>query len=434
MQSLAKYLRLHAAAECRLLSALPGKWQQALVIPAYRETVDLLDGLLPAVRDRTLIVLVLNRPRRDSDTEWATTLVHALGTASWRRDHLALFNVADNADVLAVDRCVTGPPLDDREGVGGARRIGADLVCRLIADGRIRSPWIFNSDADALLPGDYFAAPETAGFTAACVYPFSHVFENDERSRWPTLAYEWHLHHYVTGLRRAGSPYAWHTVGSTIAVHHAHYAAVRGFPRRSGGEDFYLLNKLAKTGAVCSLRGPIIHLRARRSERVPFGTGPATARIEALPGPAAFHSYHPAGFDYLAELLQWLEISARRGPLTARDFLRRHAQRDIDPDLLARLSGEIGVHEALARAARDSEKPQQRRRHLHQWFDGFRTLKWLHRLRDGGLGERPLPALVRHPWYSPLVDDADRPLEDVLADLNPRLRNALADGAVRGAL
>ena len=64
------------------------------------------------------------------------------------------------------------------------------------------------------------------------------------------------MSYYVAGLAMAGSRYAHHSLGSTIAVHAKTYAAVRGYPKRSAGEDFYLLNKICKLAPVERLAGP----------------------------------------------------------------------------------------------------------------------------------------------------------------------------------
>ena len=41
----------------------------------------------------------------------------------------------------------------------------------------------------------------------------------------------------MLGLEFAASPYAWHSLGSCLAVTPEAYAAVRGFPKRAGGEE-----------------------------------------------------------------------------------------------------------------------------------------------------------------------------------------------------
>ena len=123
-----------------------------------------------------------------------------------------------------------------------------------------------------------------------------------------TRLYEYSLRYYVAGLSFAHSPYAFHTIGSTIAVNAAHYAKVRGFPRRQAGEDFYLLNKLAKVGAIMQLGAETdcepIDIAARLSDRVPFGTGAAVGKIMELEDPAReFLLYHPSVFGLLRSWL-----------------------------------------------------------------------------------------------------------------------------------
>ena len=82
----------------------------------------------------------------------------------------------------------------------------------------------------------------------------------DQFCNTATALYELRLHHYVLGLEYAGSPYAYHTLGSCLAVKADAYAQVRGFPKRAGAEDFYLLNKLAKLGAMPRLQGRCIRI------------------------------------------------------------------------------------------------------------------------------------------------------------------------------
>ena len=123
------------------------------------------------------------------------------------------------------------------------------------------------------------------------------------------LLYEISLYYYVNRLKHANSPYAFHTVGSTIAVNAKDYALVRGTPKRLAGEDFYLLNKLAKTGLVLSSSSAPIELDARVSHRTPFGTGSSIDRIQRLSNPIEENLYYqPAIFELLKALLARLPL------------------------------------------------------------------------------------------------------------------------------
>jgi hypothetical protein len=245
------------------------------------------------------------------------------------------------------------------------------------------------------LPDTYFsAAGENAGAGARCsalVYPYRHVGgEGTDKAEVEraTRLYELSLHWYVAGLKFAGSPYAFHTVGSTLAVDAASYASVRGFPRRDAGEDFYLLNKLAKVGAVRELEpGPDclpIEIESRRSDRVPFGTGAAVNAITRLPDPARdFRFYHPGVFGLLgAWLRSWPAIQASG----SHDFAQ-HVPLAPSPLRSALLEGLVALKtgRALDHAFRHSSDPAGFTRQMHTWFDAFRTLKLVHFLRDHGL-------------------------------------------------
>ena len=160
-----------------------------------------------------------------------------------------------------------------------ARKIGCDVALKLIHQNRISQALIHSSDADATLPETYFALPnELVSSHSAVVYDFEHIGEHGE-TMIATRIYEKCIKYYTSMLVKVGSPYGFHTLGSCLAVSAKHYAIVRGFPKKSGAEDFYILNKLAKVGIICRPEDVKIKIKARISDRVPFGTGPAVKRI-----------------------------------------------------------------------------------------------------------------------------------------------------------
>ena len=373
-------------------------WRHVLVIPAYRESPELLQQLTKLARQTNsfLSIVVLNRPDRDPDPDANQLLREAIEALPFvRRPNSAgaLYSLSDHSSLLLYDSESIRGPLPSASGVGLARKIGCDIAWQWIRDGAISSDWIHSSDADASLPADYFertARCEPA--VVATTYPFLHVPGPDSQTNDATCLYELRLHHYVLGLEYAGSPYAHHSLGSCLAIRAGAYAKVRGFPRRAGGEDFYLLNKLAKLGPIGRLVGECIELQSRQSHRVPFGTGPAVARIaDGTASPALF--YHPQCFAALRALLHSVPALYQSKELAMTERLRAEGLSDTLAAECNEVLEDLGWQQALAHCTRQGRDSAQFLRHFHQWFDAFRTLKFIHALRDRSLPQQTLAEL-----------------------------------------
>ncbi|GAA5316296.1 MAG: hypothetical protein AseanaTS_15000 [Candidatus Pelagadaptatus aseana] len=381
MRAISKYLDHYAEPECSVLTDFPAhcRYRQCVVIPAYDERPDFLPqligdrGLLPS--HHGLLILVINRPEHRelpaSNLQLMDYLQQQLPTL-WHHNTLTLLGNSDWG-VLLVDRNHQAIPR--KQGVGLARKIGCDLAAQLFHLGQLQTPWVHSTDADAELPDNYLTTDSNKDKTAARLYPYQHKRVSDCPISKATQHYQQRLNYYVEGLRWAGSPYAFHTLGSILAIHIEYYCQARGFPKRAGGEDFYLLNKLAKLGAIQQLPATAhntITLQPRLSHRVPFGTGPAVEKIITGEG-SSLRDYNPQVFACLKQLLDEIGTSQTTG---------------IEPQsLMAQLPSEITS--ALSDAGIDhlwqhlqQKKPSQHHSHFHLWFDGFRTLKFIHYLQQ----------------------------------------------------
>jgi hypothetical protein len=423
----AKYLARYAAPEIAGVAQLAGPYAHVCAIPALDESADLLDGLRDvAVDGPWLAVVVVNA------TDAAAPDVHGRNAAllTALRDAAPARRISDtppmwlvpgarrDMDVLVVDRASPGWRFPADQGVGLARRIGCDIALALHASGALCTRWIHMTDADVTLPADYFAAAARApSDTVALAYRFWHVpaAAADTAIDAATGLYELYLRYHRLGLAWAGSPYAWHTLGSSLAVDVRAYAAVRGVPRRQAAEDFYLVNKLIKLGPVREPDIAPIAIRARRSARVPFGTGAATRTIAGdLGAGRIYRMYHPrvyallgAWLDAMAGFAATATVTAGAGAPDARDTLARALatgaaawqlaageRRALDA-ALARLDAPGALLDARTRA----RSPDALARRLRDWFDAFRTLKLIHAARDAGLPSLPwAEALARAPF------------------------------------
>ena len=404
MKSTRKYLARYAEPEAALAQALlpttakPHNWQYCLVIPAYKESPAFYQRLATTLlkQHAVLLILVINQPdclnavNSSNRYLWQSLIDDTHGGQA--HHNLQLRNIpATNSALLLVDRFSPEQQIPEKQGVGLARKIGADIALTLIDSKHIARPWIYTSDADAHLPDDYFSvldgdtSSNHRGQSAAVVYPFKHLCDDGPVGQ-ATQLYEQRMQQYVDGLHSAGSPYAFQTIGSAIAVSAKHYAEVRGFPKRSGGEDFYLLNKLAKTGAINKLQEPEIIIEARQSDRVPFGTGPAISKLlleKNIQQAKIF--YHPQIF---VALKTWLETMA---------MSQTHKLNELPlPASTLKALQSIGASKAIEAARRISASEQSYNKHLHTWFDAFKTLKFVHHLRENGYPNRSISA-IRQP-------------------------------------
>jgi len=153
------------------------------------------------------------------------------------------------------------------------------------------------------------------------------------------------------------------------------YAAVRGFPKRLAGEDFYILNKLAKTGPILQLNQQEILIRDRPSARVPFGTGVAVSHISSmLINNEPYTLYNPDCFRLL------------KGWLSASEMFLRHKNIDeLRQNLKAEVRFVAEEQQLLTGILRIKDKSKDfnaLKRHFHTWFDGLKTLRFIHGMRD----------------------------------------------------
>ncbi len=431
-KAVTKYLARYAEPEAALAARLRGNFGHALVVPAYGEGESLFK-LLASVpggpQGEVLIAVVLNARAASPDK------VHQANETVRRRlaDSLPAPLVLSGdppirayplprGKLLLIDRAMRGHFLPEGQGVGLARKIGNDAVLALAAARPLESPWLHNTDADTVLPRDYFEqlrGVDPAGVGSA-IYSFDHVFDPD-----PTLAeagrlYEISLRYYVLGLAWAGSPFAYQSMGSCLAVPAPAYAQVRGFPKKNAAEDFYVLNKLAKVGSIVRLSGTPLLAEGRPSDRVPFGTGRALLDLAAKRGGlSAFRLYHPLIFAHLAGWLRVLAAIARAGGDVSKSLeelpsANPYFRTDLLRDSLERIGAFAAIRDAIGR----SRSANTLLRHLHTWFDAFRTLKLVHALRDGGL-----PSL---PWREALAEAPFTGLTSSTADDVEELRKGLA--------
>ncbi|MEN6467835.1 MAG: glycosyltransferase family 2 protein [Smithella sp.] len=370
--------------------------EQVVVIPAYAEK-DLIFSTLASIAanheaalEKSLILCVINNKAAAAalDKENNAQTLARLAALISKKSLSPFMDTDDLRDALPriADRPLrlgymdaSSPGLEIPHPVGGvgmARKIGMDAALRLLMNSGDGPRLILSLDADTLVRPDYLSSVRnvfTSGMAQTGTIAYEHQMPSDRIEQMAISCYEIFLRYWVLGLQYAESPYAFHSIGSTIVTTADTYLAVRGMNRREAGEDFYFLNKLAKISPIRQIGETVVYPSARVSKRVPFGTGAAVGKT--VSGERQEHSlYDPRIFIILKE---WIALMKQCFNQSADQIMAR--ARDIDPGLESFLAarGFLSVWPKIRSNLKDQKTYI---RQFHNWFDGFETLKMINYL------------------------------------------------------
>lgn len=387
---------------------------QVVVIPALAEKEALFETLhrlsknQPSDLGRTLVICVINnRDEGIADPEdiennrqtmmLLRALIHgdrnAFSPSFDYAGQLCRQIISSGLRLAYVDASSRGMEMPGKGGgVGMARKLGLDKALSLFDYRSPAKKLLLNLDADAWVEPHYLSAVrhffETEKVSAAVV-SYSHRPDQDSALQAAICCYEIFLRYYVLGLGFAGSPYAFHSIGSTMICTPESYVAVRGMNRRDAAEDFYFLDKLAKLGPVARIHTTTVYPSGRPSRRVPFGTGRRMIRfLEERHN--EYLLYDPEVFRILKHWLETmaggprqeaqsiLSVAVRIHPLL-RSFLELNRFQEVWP----RIQRNHREHDALVRQ-------------FHVWFDGFKTMKLIHYLTENGFPQRDMFSVLNN--------------------------------------
>jgi glycosyltransferase involved in cell wall biosynthesis len=389
----------------------PSRIGLVVVIPALAEKGYLFDTLASLAANPvdqlagTLVIVVVNNGPRETvdrevfaDNQETIAILNGLIAGRTRGSRFADRRLRGILDVLQgsglriglIDASSPGSEIPSSwAGVGTARKIGLDLALTLRPEPGER-PVLVCLDADTIVAPDYLSAIRSHfrdPAQGAAVIAFEHPLPDDTGRRAAILCYELFLRYYILGLSWAGSPYAFYSIGSTMVFTPDRYVAVRGMSRRTAGEDFYFLNKLRKAGPISSLNGTRVRPSERLSDRVPFGTG--KRMIRHLAGERdEYLFYHREIFITLRKWLELMEESWRR---PAEAILK--AASELDPGLRVFLEQQNFL-KIWPRLQRQAGNPGAAQRAFHTWFDGFRTLRFVHELAASAYPPQPMASAL----------------------------------------
>jgi hypothetical protein len=275
-------------------------------------------------------------------------------------------------------------------GVGLARKIGFDEgVDRLEQAGQADGVLV-GLDADCTVAPNYLVAIEAWFAAHPAQQAASLFFEHPLRgaSHPPAVyraitQYELYLRYYVQGLRYAGYPLAYHCVGSAMAVRSSAYQAQNGMNRRKAGEDYYFLHKYMLLGTLGELHGTTVYPSPRPSQRVPFGTGRAVHAWLAG-SQAEWRVFDRRSFDELAQL--WDQVEGY--------YQGEEVDLELDPAMQVFLAQQ-NLAAALPSMRQHARTAASFRQRFLVWFDGLKTLQFMHFAREHFYPDQPIGRQAR---------------------------------------
>ncbi|BDD08822.1 hypothetical protein FUAX_12540 [Fulvitalea axinellae] len=263
-------------------------------------------------------------------------------------------------------------------GVGLARKIGMDEAVRRF-ESIGKDGVIICFDADSLCEKNYLT--EIRSFfkqhphMPGCSIHFEHPLEGPLAPEiYDGIAtYELHLRYYVDALRWAGHPFAYQTIGSSMASRSSVYQKQGGMNRRKAGEDFYFLQKIIELGNFEDLTTTKVIPSPRASDRVPFGTGRAIS--EWLEEKKEIDlTYHPDAFVDLKEL-----FASPKKLYVSKDA--KNVYEGL-PESIRRFISLQEFNVKIESLLAESRKEETFRKKFFHWFNAFTTLKFVHFYRD----------------------------------------------------
>ena len=365
-----------------------------IIIPAIAE-YDNIKVLLKSLSENhtlffpsTLILFVINNSAISSDlikedNLKSINLLRSI-TGTNKKDDFSREIINSGLQVGLIDASSEGKELVTKQaGVGLARKIGMDLALTIFDYSNDTKNLLICLDADCTVSQTYLTNIvkefNKENLSVAAVN-FEHPVDSTDEYNAAVICYEIFLRYYVAGLRFARSDYAFHTIGSTMVCDHSAYIKIGGMNKRKAAEDFYFLEKLAKNYQINKIYSATVFPSKRSSWRVPFGTGQRVTRF--LTGTRnEYVLFDPALFGVLKE---WLKIYNSEAMSDPQNVLNKAKQIHIE---LYNFLLHNNYLKQWERILVNTKSGSQLTHQKKIWFDGFKTLKLIHHLRDTAFPE-----------------------------------------------
>ncbi len=336
-----------------------------VVIPVFKETelIKTLDSLnqCESTKHPVEVILVVNHPENASATIKNISYSTVKRISEFKAKSINSYNTYHIIEAFDLPA--------KQAGVGLARKIGMDEAAFRFNSIK-KDGVIVCFDADSLCEKNYLQVIENHFREVSCCVGasihYEHPLKIEATLREPIILYELHLRYYIQALRFAGYPFAFHTIGSSMAVRSSIYQKQGGMNQRKAGEDFYFLHKIIPLGNFSNITSTTVIPSPRQSDRVPFGTGRAMQEYEN----------NQKDLKYSYNFMIFKELKVFFAQIESENF-----PNEASSSMLTFLK-EHQFMEVIEKIKEKATSKNHFKERFFQWFNGFRALKCVHYLRD----------------------------------------------------
>lgn len=374
-ENVIEYLNKFSSSKWKLDKEDDKLFENIIVIPSLAEfgrisiCLNSLEKNDPKFLEKTLVIVVINN---------AETAEHDLIKNNFATKEL-LRNYSGRLNLNYVDAFSSGKSIPKKlAGVGFARKIGLDLALTKFNYDSASKKILLWLDADCEVAENYLSIItdkfNNHNFNSA-VIEYEHKIEDHRPEAKAIVCYETFLRYFRLALIYSKSHYDYHAIGSTIVCDVDSYIKAGGMNSKQAGEDFYFLEKLAKQNKVGTIKETLVYPSARKSWRVPFGTGQRINRfLKNIQD--EYLVYNQQTFELLKI---WLEFFNNESSIDSKEILIQ--AKEINSHLYSFLI-EQNFEDSWNKILKNSDSSEEIRKQKIYWFDAFRTLKLIHYLRD----------------------------------------------------
>lgn len=349
-----------------------------VIVPSYAETqiTKLFNSLQAAHKPECIVEVhvIVNAPENAAEENILQNSKTLTEIESWKSENRSCW--------FRLFSCYVQPGAVPGWGVGLARKTGMDEAARRFNSIEQSEGLIVNLDADCTVRENYFTSLYKEFYRdnrkMACSIYFEHEVagrEYDKRVYRNIALYELHLRYLLQAQKYAGFPWAFHTVGSSMAVRASEYVAAGGMNRKQAGEDFYFIQKLVDSGNYFSLNSTAVYPSPRTSFRVPFGTGAAMGKMQE-DSDAEYFTYNIQAFDDLRILFSGLDKTFSSHTGTAEFY-------NSLPESIRTFVSESEWLDKLTEIQQNTSGLPSFRKRFFVWFNMFRIVRYLNSVHPG---------------------------------------------------